>query len=256
MTDNLTILIPMGNEIENIEECLRHVLWAKNIYVVDSFSTDGSADIAKKYATKYDVHEYVNSATQKNWALKNIDTEWVLIVDSDERVTADLKNRILNVLKDPDADGYYIKRMSSFLGKPIKHCGWNKDFVLRLFRVEKGRYETKNVHADVILDGKVGRIKEHFLHYTCRDLNHYFEKFGRYTEWSSRDLLEKGKKSSFLRLFYKPIFRFLRQYVLQLGFLDGKHGLMLCMFSSFSVYTKYAKLEDLYRQKKINKLKG
>ncbi|MEK6684031.1 MAG: glycosyltransferase family 2 protein [Nitrospirota bacterium] len=246
----LTAIIPVFNEEQNLEDCLRGLTWADEILVVDSGSTDGTLSIAHRHTDRILQHEYVNSAAQKNWTIPQARHDWVLIVDADERVTPELQEEIRAVLREiPPCDGYSIRRKNYAWGKPIRYCGWQNDRVLRLFNRHKGRYQDKEVHADVVVQGTVGDLSSPLLHYTYRDLNHYFEKFQRYTRWGALDLEKRGKQARWYHLLLHPTFRFLRMYVFQRGFMDGLHGLVLCMLSAFSVFTKYAKLWDLNRKK-------
>jgi len=209
---------------------------------VDSFSTDKTLDIAGEFTGDVVQHEYVNSAAQKNWALDTIDTEWVLIVDSDERVTPGLQAEIRATLPSARFDGYHIRRINHFLGRRIRHCGWQRDRVLRLFRVGHGRYENKAVHAEVILKGKAGKLRKPLTHYPYRTLAQSFEKMSRYSTWAAQDLAGAGVRPSRLKMLAKPAARFLRQYMLEGGFLDGMPGLILSTFSAVGVFAKYAKL--------------
>ncbi|MHC4663295.1 MAG: glycosyltransferase family 2 protein [Planctomycetota bacterium] len=242
MEPDLTVLVPTFNEEVNIGKCLESVSWVPRILVVDSGSQDRTTEIAAAFTDNIVEHEYVNSAAQKNWALDGIDTEWVLIVDSDERVTPALKDEILSTLESPGRDGYWIKRQNYFLGSRIRHCGWQKDRVLRLFRVSRGRYEHKSVHAEVELKGAAGCLREPLLHHPYRTLAQSFRKLERYTKWAAEDLARRGARPSRLKMLAKPAGRFLRQYVLERGFLDGIHGLILCTFSAVGVFGKYARL--------------
>jgi glycosyltransferase involved in cell wall biosynthesis len=240
---SLTVIVPTYNEEGNIRECLESVRWADDIFVVDSFSQDRTLEIAREYTDHIVQHEYVNSATQKNWAIPQASGDWLMVLDADERVTPELRARIEAILADgTDLDGFYIRRMTVYFGRLIRHCGWHRDYLVRLWRNGKGRYEDLDVHADVIVDGTVGTIHEHILHYTYRSLADYMERFDRYTTWSANDLHRQGKRASWVNLFLRPIWRFIRMYVLRHGFLDGKHGLVLCTFAAFSVFAKYAKL--------------
>ncbi len=248
----ISVLIPTYNEAMNIEGCLQSVAWADEVIVLDSFSEDNTVEIAKKYTEKVYQHEYINSANQKNWALDNIEfkNKWLLIVDADERCTPELQNSIESKPEKPDCDGYWIYRQSYFMGKRIKHCGWDKDKVLRLFRRDKGRYEEKEVHAKLELGGKEGVLEGKFEHYTYRYFESYFEKFNRYTTWGANDLYKRGKKASIFKIITRPTYRFIRTYIFNLGLLDGVHGLILSTLAAFSVFTKYIKCWQLQREEK------
>jgi glycosyltransferase involved in cell wall biosynthesis len=244
----LTVIIPVFNEEQNLEDCLRGLTWADEILVVDSFSRDGTLSIARRYTDRILQHEYVNSAAQKNWTIPQARHDWVLIVDADERMTDGLREEIRRVLGTdggPPCDGYRIRRQTYFWGKRIRYCGWQNDRVLRLFNRRKGRYEEKEVHADVVIQGTTGDLESPLIHYTYRDFKHYFSKFQRYTDWGAKELQKQGQRARWYHLLLHPAFRFLRMYVFQRGFLDGLHGLVLCLLAAFSVFTKYAKLWEL-----------
>lgn len=242
MREPLSVLVPMKNEERHAGEVLRSVRWADEVVVVDSGSTDATLAIARSIADRVLEHEYVNSAAQKNWSLPQLTHRWVLIVDADERVTPALRAEIESVLASPArADGYWIGRSNHFLGRPIRSAGWQRDRVLRLFDRTKGEYEPLHVHAEVRIRGRVESLNERLVHHTYRDLDAYFEKFGRYTKWSAEDLRKRGVRASWSRLLFRPWLRFLRMYVLEGGFREGRAGIVLCTLAAFSVFTKYAR---------------
>ena len=150
----LTVLIPAGNECDNIRGCLESVNWADDIFVVvDERSDDGTEEICREFTSHIVRHEYRDSASQKNWAIPQATHEWILIVDADERVSPELRREIealLGALK-PDIDGYLIRRRTCFFGKLIRHCGWQRDWVLRLFHRDRCRYDTRRVHSAIEL---------------------------------------------------------------------------------------------------------
>ena len=252
MPATLTVIVPTYNEEDNIRECLQSVAWADDLFVVDSFSTDHTLEIAREFTRHIVQHEYVNSAMQKNWAIPQAQSDWVMVLDSDERVTPELQARIRDILANgTECDGFDIRRRTIFFGKLIRHCGWDRDYLVRLWRRGKGRYEDLEVHANVLVDGQVGTLHEYFLHNTYRSLDHYLRKFGRYTTWAANDLYKRGKKASWANLFWRPQWRFVRMFLLRRGFLDGKHGLILCTLAAFSVFMKYAKLWDRRRREAL-----
>jgi glycosyltransferase involved in cell wall biosynthesis len=245
----LSVIVPTYNEAHNLRDCLESVRFADDIFVVDSFSTDGTPEIAREYTDHVVQHEYVHSAAQKNWAIPQVKGDWILVVDADERVTPELRARIERILEEGTPfDGFYVRRMTVFFGKLIRHCGWDRDYLVRLWRNGKGRYEDLEVHADVIVDGRVGTIREHLIHDTYRSFAHYMEKFDRYSTLAANDLYRQGQRAGWVNLTLRPLWRFLRMYVVRLGFLDGKHGLVLCSLAAFNVFVKYAKLWDRRRR--------
>jgi len=240
---SITALITVYNQKDRIKRCIDSVLWADEILVVDSFSDDGTVDILRGYEkVKLEQREYKNAAEQKNWALERVKTKWVLILDSDEWLSREALESVKRALSSNQYDGYRMRRRTYFLGRLIRFCGWQFDYPLRLFKVCKGRFDTRRVHSDVILDGPCGKIKAPIFHETYADLDEYFRKFIRYTKLAAEDAKERKMAPSFFNLFVRPCARFIRQYFLQLGFLDGKEGLILCGLSAFSAFTKYARL--------------
>jgi len=246
---DITVLTLVPNAGDRLGRCLESVQWADDLFcVVDPNTTDGSEEIARKYSNHVVRHEYVNAANQRNWALPQIQTEWTLVLDADEWVSPELAGRIRQILADPVAkDGYDIRRFSYFFGKLIRHCGWDRDYNLRLFRTRKGCYLDRRVHSKVVVDGTVGRIDEPMFHDTYRDFDEYFRTFQRFTAWGAQDLQEKGTRAGFTDLTVRPVSRFLKMYFLRQGYRDGMHGAVLCGLAAFSVFTKYAKLWNLNR---------
>lgn len=245
----LTIIVPAGNEEENIVSCLESCRpLADELIVVDSFSADKTVELASPIADTVVQHEYVNSAAQKNWIIPQAAHEWVMIVDADERITPGLRAEIEAVLANPMHDGYRIRRLNHFLGKPIRHCGWNRDTVLRLFRKSVGRYQERHVHADIEGCKSVGMLRGQLEHHTCNDLTRYMVKHDRYTTWAAKDRAKRTPRVRWYHLSLRPAWRFFKQYILRLGILDGKAGLMICWLSAHSVFMKYAKLLEMQRR--------
>jgi glycosyltransferase involved in cell wall biosynthesis len=238
----VTAIVPTFNEAANIVECLQGLQWADEIIVVDSFSTDGTVELARPLATQVIQHEYKNSAAQKNWIIPQAANEWIFLVDADERCTPELAKEVTATLNDPTQDGYWIYRRNFFLGKEIKHSGWNTDKVIRLFKREL-RYQELTVHAEIIVpSGRVGYFKARFLHYTIDSLDQFFEKRQRYALWASRDLDRRGKRGTLWRIFGHGLGNFFKMYVLRLGVLDGTHGFVLALLYSYYTAAKYIRL--------------
>ncbi len=244
---NVTVLMLVPNAEDTVERALKSVSWADDIFcVIDARTHDGAKGIAERLATRHAVREYLNAADQRNWALPQIETEWTFVLDADEWVSPELAERVQSLIRSRGGpDGYKLKRMSYFFGRLIKHCGWDHDYNLRLFRTEKGRYLTKRVHSRADVQGPVGRIDEVMYHQTYNSFEEYFETFHRFTTWSALDMYDAGRKPQVRDVTLRPAFRFFKMYVLRRGFLDGHHGAVLCGLAAFSVFTKYAKLWHL-----------
>lgn len=247
----LTVLVLVPNARDRIERCLESVRWADDIFcVVDDRTEDGSDEVARQYTNHVVRHAYKNAAAQRNWALPQVETEWTLVLDADEWLSTDLAAAVQAAIKDPDSyDGYDVKRTSYFFGKQIRHCGWHRDYNLRLFRTSSGRYLDKRVHSRVVVDGDVGRIDAVMYHDTYRNFDEYFQTFNRFTTWGAEDAFENGKRANLLDLTARPLLRFFKMYIVRQGFRDGYHGAVLCGLGACSVFAKYAKLWDLERKR-------
>ncbi len=242
----LTVIVPTYNEEATLRDCLESVRFADEIMVVDSFSTDRTLEIAREFGARILQHEYVYSAKQKNWAIPRAAHEWILLVDSDERVTPGLRDEILALLRDtPRPDGYWIRRANHFLGRRIRHCGWGTDRVIRLFRRDAARYQDREVHAEIDLPGPLPTLRQPLEHHSFRSFGQYFRKLQLYSEWGAAQLYKEGKRAGALQILGRPITRFLKMYILRLGFLEGLHGLVLSMLGGFTVYLKYARLWEM-----------
>lgn len=247
----LTILIPTFNEERNIRDAITSAAWADQVLVVDSFSTDNTVAIAREMGARVLEHEYINSATQKNWAIPQAAHEWVMVLDADERITPELRDEIQQFIKSPGNDAAMrIYRANYFMGKPIRYCGWQDDSVLRVFPRDRTRYLDREVHADAIIDGggNVRIARSRMPHYTFDNFEQYMKKFDRYTTWAAGDRAARTKKVTAVHLLGRPLWRFFKQYLLRLGILDGRAGLVVCTLAAFSVFLKYAKLWE--RQQK------
>jgi len=246
MSNKLSVIIPCKDEEENISFCIESILSiADEVLVADSGSSDKTMEIAKQYGCRIIEREYINSANFKNWAIPQAKHEWVLIVDSDERVSTELADEISETLEkdNPEHDGYFIFRRNYLFGKLVKRSGWGTDSVLRLFKRDLSKYKDMRVHSEVIVSsGRVGRLVEKFDHYTYWNYSQIMKTYDMYTTWAAEDLRDKGVRSGFINLTFTPAWRFFRHYILQRGFLDGKSGLIVSGLSMYYVFLKYAKL--------------
>jgi glycosyltransferase involved in cell wall biosynthesis len=246
----LTVIIPCKDERLNIRPCIESArLVADEILVADSGSTDGTLDIVEELGgCRVIEREYVHSGDFKNWAIPQATHSWVLILDADERITAELAAEMkAHLATGPKLDGYWVPRMNYFLGHPIRHSGWQRDKLMRFFHRDRGRYVGDTDHAEVAINtGRVGQLNSKLTHYTYWSYDQYFRKFERYTKWQAGVWHQQGRKPSLLKLLTTGPLRFLRGYVIQLGFLDGLPGLQLCMLHGFYSFMKQARLWELH----------
>jgi len=247
--EKLSAIVTSFNEQINIQECLESLSFADEVLLVDSFSTDRTLEIAREIpGVRILQREYFGSAAQKNWAMDQTLHPWILIVDADERVTPGLAREIVELIeRGPSADYYSIRRRNLFLDRIIRHSGWSTDKVVRLVRRGMARYPKRRVHADIRPEGPAPTLDNALLHYTFRSLGQYLEKLHRYAEWGAADAYRKGRRPGAIELAFRPAWRFVRMYVFQAGFLDGRHGLVLCTLQAYGVFLKWAKLWEWRR---------
>ncbi len=248
----VSVLIPCYNSADVIEACLRSVAWADEILVCDSFSTDATLEIARRYTDRIVQHEYVNSAMQKNWAIPQARHEWVLIVDTDERVGPDLRREIERVLR-PDCpyDGFEIPRLNHVFGRPIRHGGHYPDYQLRLFKRDRGRYQDRQVHAHVELQGRRGTLSAPLLHFGQRSVEQVARTYLlRYSAWEAAQKDADGVVFRPSQLLARPLGAFVARYLKDRGFLDGTAGLFMALTVSAYVFLTYARLWQLQSERR------
>lgn len=236
------------NEEKNIERCLKSLSWCSEIVVVDSFSTDSTPQIAKKYATKFIQQKFLGHKEQKNFAIENADNEWILSIDADEEVTQELKEEILEVLKNPHCDGYKVPRKNFFCGKWLKYGGWYPDWQIRLFKKTNGKFCGINPHDRVVINGKTGKLKNPILHYTYNSISQYIEKQNIYTELLSKNekFIKLPAGIFFIYFTLRLILKFFELYIYKLGFLDGKYGIIVAILRVYITGIKELKKYALH----------
>jgi glycosyltransferase involved in cell wall biosynthesis len=245
----LSVVIITKNEEANLPRCLDSVRFADQVIVVDSHSTDRTVEIARQCGTRVETTEWQGFGKAKQKALSLAEGEWVLSIDADEQVSAELASEIQSIIMhDADAVGYEIPRLTNFLGRWIRHCGWYPDPVLRLFRRGRGKFTDDLVHERVLVDGPVGRCRHDLLHYSYPTLDVFFEKFNRYTTEGAVQEAARGRRAGIFDLTIRPFVSFIKHYISKAGFLDGVEGFLVSALSSSAVFVKYAKLRQLNRE--------
>jgi len=258
---NVTVLIPTFNEEENLKALLPLVAsWADEVLIVDSFSTDHTVSIAEGFPTRIIQREYENSASQKNWAIPQAKNNWIFLIDADERPENQLIEEVKQIVQQPyepvHPSAYWIRRNNHFMGQRVKYCGWQGDKVIRLFRKEECFYESKHVHAEIIVsNNQVSLLKGRLIHFTFKNMDHFMQKMQRYAHWSAQDYKNKTGKIGFFHLWVKPAFRFFKHYVIQLGFLDGRTGFVVSKVLAWGVFMRYIYLLEERNAAQISKQK-
>ncbi len=245
----LSVLIRTKNEEENIERAIRSVQdLADEVVVVDSGSTDRTVEIAKSLGAKVFFREWTGYSDQLNYGVGLCGGDWVLVLDADEEVSRELKESIREEIKRPRYEAYEVCRRTCYLGRFLRHA-WYPEWRLRLFKKGKVAFEGV-LHERVVFEGKVGRLRGDLYHYSFKNLEHQYLKTVKYAKLMAQEAYAKGKKFRLINLLFNPLWHFFKVYLLDLGFLDGKRGLMVA-FSGF-VYTflKYKFLYELELKEK------
>ncbi len=250
MRQKLTCLVPCKDERKNIRPCIESFQGiADEILIADSGSTDGTLDIVREIGgCRIIEREYIHSGDFKNWAIPQASHEWVLLLDADERVSPEMAKEVMEKLAaGPPKDGYWVYRKNHFMGHYTWTCGWTNDCCLRFFHRDKASYIGPNDHAEVAVStGNVGSLKHKLEHYTYWSYDQFFKKFDRYTKVQAQVWYQRGRRPSYWRLLMNPPLRFLRDYILQLGILEGQIGLQISMLSGFYSFMKQARLWELH----------
>lgn len=241
----LSVIIITKNEASHIGRCLESVSWADEIIVLDSGSQDDTVSICRQYTDKVYETDWPGFGVQKQRALDKATGDWVLSIDADEIVTAELRAEIEQALQQNKFHGYEIPRLSSYCGRQMRHGGWWPDYVLRLFRRSAGHFSDAVVHEKIIVEGKMGRLVSPFLHDTAVNLEEILRKMNSYSSLGAQMLYEKGVRSSISKAVFKGLWTFIRTYWIKAAFLDGHQGFMLSISNAEGTYYKYLKLMEL-----------
>lgn len=241
----VTALIPAFNSAALIRDVLEDVRWADEILVADSFSTDRTVEICQEFGAKVIQHEYINSAAQKNWAIPQCEHDWVLIVDTDERLPQALQDEVQELLNGPIPEGVHafrVARQTMILGKWITSMNLWPDYQTRLFRKQCGRYEEKEVHADIAVPGEVRTLRNPLVHNSTLTLSKQIGLLDRYSDYQSKELQKQGYRFRWHNVLIRPIAVFLYLYLLKGGIREGFRGLFIAFHSMAFTFFTHAKL--------------
>ncbi len=248
---NLSAVIITFNEEKNIERCLQSLQGiVDEIVVIDSYSTDNTELICKNYGAKFFQQKFVDYSSQKNFANEQAQYAHILSIDADEELSEELKKSILNVKNNWQSDAYTFNRLNSYCGHWIHHSTWYPDVKLRIWDKRKGQWEGA-VHEKLVMqaDTKVKHLKGDLLHYTYRTVKDHVDVSYRYADMAAKEMLQKGKKIGIIKLYLSPLFKFIKIFILNKGFLDGIFGFMIAATAAFFTFLKYA-LVRFYRENK------
>ncbi len=244
----ISAVIIAHNEERKIGRALESVSWADEILVVDSGSTDRTAELARESGARVIEREWPGFAKQKQFAADSAANDWIFSLDADEVVSEALRDEIARTLARPVdeiADGYRVPRLSFYLGRAIRHAGWYPDRQLRLFDRRKGRWSDALVHESVTLEGRVGDLRGDLHHFSVDDAAHHHRMIGeRYAPLAAEQMFADGRRTGPVRVAGAGAAAFVRSYFLKLGFLDGFPGYCIAKFAAHHAFLKHLLLYE------------
>ncbi|TDP01327.1 glycosyltransferase family 2 protein [Flavobacterium sp. 245] len=247
----LSALVITQNEEQNIKTVLDHLAFADEIIIVDSFSSDKTFEIASSFKNVKIIQRiFDNFASQRNYALSLASHSWILFVDADERLTSELQKEISCVINQKNsAAAYFVHRNFMFEDKKLRFSGWQTDKIIRLFRKENAFYNhEKIVHEKLIITGKTDTLKHKLIHYSYSNFEDYKQKMIFYGQLKAQEEFLKNTRPNFFHFYIRPAYQFLNQYLLRLGFLDGKKGIIICYLNALSVAVRFQELKKLHSE--------
>lgn len=247
----VSVIIAARSEAAEIAACVASVDWAAEVIVVENDSTDDTVALATAAGATVFRHPFSTIGAQRNAAIARASRDWVFVVDADERGTPALGEAVRAAVARRDGQSAYrARRRNFFMGREIRHGGWERDMPIRLFRREL-RYDERSVHEHVVVTDGVGVLDVALLHTPYASLNEYFEKLRRYSRWWAEQNAARGRRASAADLIVKPLARFFYMMLMRSGWRDGTHGVVLAVLGSVSVAAKYAQLWALCRKEHV-----
>ncbi|MCX6290513.1 MAG: glycosyltransferase family 2 protein [Bacteroidetes bacterium] len=246
----LSVVIITFNEEKNIERCIRSVEGiADEIVVVDSFSTDSTEAICNRLGATFIQHPFEGYIEQKNFALQQAGCEYIFSLDADEELSEELKASVLEAKSNGKHECYSMNRLANYCGHWIRHGSWYPDKKTRLFKKGRGNWGGKNPHDKYLPEnpGDAGFLKGDILHYSYDTIEEHIAQVNRFSTIGAKSACDAGRHSGILKILFKPLFKFIRDYFFRFGFLDGYYGLVVCCISTHETFLKYVKLRELNR---------
>lgn len=249
---NLSVLIITLNEEAQMTSLLADLDFADEVLVVDSFSSDNTERIAKSFKNvRFVQHKFENFTAQRNFAISQAKNDWILFLDADERLTPELKNEMLFTIKTNETyTAFLFYRTFMFKNTVLHFSGWQTDKIFRLFHKKFALYTTERlVHEKLKVEGKIGILKNKLIHYSYSDFDSYKAKMASYGKFKAQEKFIKQLKPFFLLRILHPMYNFLYNYFVRLGFLDGKKGITICYLNAYSVSIRYQELDKMWKNK-------
>lgn len=250
---NISVLIITLNEEVHMYELLSDLDFADEVIVVDSYSTDNTKSICESFKNvRFIENKFENYTTQRNFAIDQALNNWILFIDADERLTPALKEEILQTVeRDDEVSAYLFYRKFYFKKKILRFSGWQTDRIFRLFKKDKCRYtQERLVHEKLDVDGKITYFKNRLIHYSYADYESYKRKMVAYGKLKAREKYQTGFKPTVFHKYGHSTYNFLYQYLIRLGILDGRKGIIICYLNALSVSARYKELHRLNQQQK------
>lgn len=238
----ISVAIITLNAASELDRCLASVSFADQVVVLDQNSADETAEVCRRHGAELHQTKWLGFGSTKNKAVSKCRNSWVLSVDTDEVVTPELRRAIEELPEDSESAAFTVNRLSRFLGRWIRHCGWHPEYVVRLFHKERAGFNDKPVHESIETVGTVNRLPGLLHHYTYESMEQYVDKLNRYTTLAAEEMHAEGRRGSLPMAVLRCQSTFWRMWIFQGGMLDGWPGFVLCLSSSFYVLSKYTKL--------------
>ncbi|MFV5688163.1 glycosyltransferase family 2 protein [Flavobacterium sp. ZT3R25] len=248
---NISVLIITLNEESQMKALLADLDFADEIIVVDSFSTDTTEVICKSFENvKFIQNKFENYSSQRNFAISQAKNDWVLFLDADERLTTELKKEILFTIKNNlTYAAFLFPRTFMFENKVLHFSGNQSDKIFRLFDKKDAEYTSDRlIHEKLKVDGKIGILKNKLIHFSYTNYESYKSKIIRYGKLKAQEKFIKKQKPSYLLHFFHPTYNFIYNYLIRLGFLDGKKGVLICYLNAYCIHIRYQELEQLWKK--------
>jgi glycosyltransferase involved in cell wall biosynthesis len=253
----ISAVIITFNEEDNIASCIESIEEVcEEIIIVDSLSTDKTVEIARQYPkVKTYSQKWLGYIEQKNYANSLTSYNTILSIDADELLSKELKESIKEIkkLEEDSFKVYEVSRLTNYCGSWIKHCGWYPDKKIRIFDKRSVKWQGELVHETLFLpeNTQIITLKGDLLHYSYKSSTSHIERINKYSSLTAKEAFNRGKKSSIFDIWFRPKWRFFRDYVIKAGFLDGYAGYQVCKMSAYITFAKYIKLREYVKHKRI-----
>ena len=250
MKQTISCIMIVKDEERNIKACLDTLAWADEIIVVDSDSTDRTAEICKANPkVKLFQHPWKGFGPQKNMALSLASSDWVFSIDADERVSPQLASEILGAIANPSFDAYAVKRKNIYRGRWVRNCGWWPDEVLRLFKRGVAKFSDRVVHEALEFKSPAGTLENPLEHYSYHGAGDFIRRVERYSSLGAHQMSGRRKRAGTANILGRTALAFIRSYILKKGFLEGRAGLLIAFSTAEVTFYKYMLLSEINEER-------